>query len=72
MVALVKDLIPGADLSVGPGPYWYDDRLVMPPKGALDLTRAKGVLGYHPKYDLRRGLAGYIEWYRRGQLPREN
>jgi len=72
MVALVKELIPGADLSVGPGPLWYDDRLVVPPKGALDLSRAKRVLGYQPKYDLRRGLASYIEWYRRGQLPREN
>ncbi len=70
MVALVKDLIPGADLSVGPGPYWYDDRLVTPPKGALDLTRARKVLGYQPQYDLRRGLASYIEWYRRGPLPR--
>ncbi len=72
MVALVKEHIPGADLSVGPGPLWYDDRLVVPPKGALDLTRARRVLGYRPKYDLRRGLASYIEWYRCGQLPREN
>ncbi|MDI6754180.1 MAG: SDR family NAD(P)-dependent oxidoreductase [Thermodesulfobacteriota bacterium] len=67
MVALVKELIPSADLSVGPGPYWYDDRLVAPPKGALDLTRARTVFGYQPKYDLRRGLAAYIEWYRRSQ-----
>jgi UDP-glucose 4-epimerase len=72
MVALVKDLIPGADLSVGPGPHWFDDRLVAPPKGALDLTRAKKIFGYQPKYDLRRGLASYIEWYRRCRLPREN
>ncbi|MBN2123527.1 MAG: NAD-dependent epimerase/dehydratase family protein [Deltaproteobacteria bacterium] len=72
MVGLVKDLIPGTCLSVGPGPLWYDDRLVVPPKGALDLTRAKEVLGYRPKYNLRRGLASYIEWYRRGQVPREN
>jgi len=72
MVAMVKDLIPGADLSVGPGPYWYDDRLVMPPKGALDLTRAKRILGYQPKYDLQRGLARYLEWYRRGRPPQEN
>lgn len=67
MVALVNELIPGADLSVGPGPYWYDDRLVAPPKGALDVARARMVLGYQPAYDLRRGLAAYIEWYRRGQ-----
>jgi len=69
MVGLVKELIPCADLSVGPGPYWYDDRLVAPPKGALDLTRAVTILGYQPKYDFRRGLATYIEWYRRGQPP---
>ena len=67
MVALVKELIPGAELSVGPGPLWYDDRLVVPPKGALDLTRARTILGYRPKYDLRRGLATYLEWYRNGQ-----
>ena len=70
MVALVKELIPNADLSVGSGPYLYDDRLVAPPKGALDVTRARTVLCYQPKYDFRRGLAAYIEWYRRGQrLP---
>jgi UDP-glucose 4-epimerase len=69
MVALVTEMIPGADLSVGPGPFWYDDRLVAPPKGALDVTRAGTTLGYRPKYDLRRGLATYIEWYRRGQPP---
>jgi len=67
MVALVKELIPGADLAVEPGPYWYDERLVAPPKGALDLTRARTNLGYRPKYDLRRGLATYIAWYRNGQ-----
>jgi len=69
MVALVKELLPGADLSVGPGPHWYDDRLVAPPKGALDLSRARTILGYQPNYDLRRGLASYIEWFRRGQPP---
>jgi UDP-glucose 4-epimerase len=64
MVELVRELIPGAELAVGPGPYWYDARLVAPPKGALDLTRARTVLGYRPQYDLRRGLAAYLEWYR--------
>jgi nucleoside-diphosphate-sugar epimerase len=69
MVALVKELIPGADLSVGPGPYRYDDRFEAPRKGALDLTRARTVLGYQPTFDLRSGLTAYIEWYRRGQPP---
>lgn len=67
MVAILKELIPGADLAVGPGPHWYTDQLEAPPKGALDLTRARTVLGYAPKYDLRSGLAAYVGWYRRGR-----
>jgi nucleoside-diphosphate-sugar epimerase len=67
MVAIVRELIPGADLSVGPGPHWFTDHMVAPKKGALDITRARTVLGYQPKYDLRQGLAANIEWVRRGQ-----
>jgi len=67
MVAMVRELIPGADLSVGPGPHRFTDEMVAPKKGALDITRARTVLGYQPKYDLRQGLAANIEWYRRGR-----
>jgi nucleoside-diphosphate-sugar epimerase len=67
MVAIVRELIPGADLSVGPGPHWFTDQMVAPKKGALDITRARRVLGYQPKFDLRQGLAATIEWYRRGR-----
>lgn len=67
MVALLKELVPAADLSVGPGAHWYNDQLAAPPKGALDISRARAVLGYQPRYDLRRGLAAYVEWYRRGR-----
>jgi UDP-glucose 4-epimerase len=67
MVAMVRELIPGADLSVGPGPHRFTDEMVAPKKGALDITRARTVLGYQPKYDLRHGLAANIEWYRRGR-----
>lgn len=67
MVAMVRELIPGADLSVGPGPHRFTDEMVAPKKGALDIARARTVLGYQPKYDLRQGLAANIEWYRRGR-----
>ena len=67
LVAMVRELIPGADLTVGPGPLWFTDEMVAPKKGALDITRARKVLGYQPKYDLRQGLAANIEWYRRGR-----
>jgi len=64
MLAIVHDLIPGADLSIGPGLMWFTDQMPAPRKGALDITRAHTVLGYAPKYDLRQGLAAMIEWYR--------
>jgi nucleoside-diphosphate-sugar epimerase len=67
MVAMVRELIPGADLSAGPGPHRFTDEMVAPKKGALDIARARTVLGYQPKYDLRQGLAANIEWYRRGR-----
>ncbi|RMF87096.1 MAG: SDR family NAD(P)-dependent oxidoreductase [Nitrospinota bacterium] len=67
MVALIRELIPGADLSVGPGTLWYNDQLPVPRKGALDITRARTVLGYEPRYPLPEGLAAYIEWYRHQQ-----
>lgn len=71
MVAMVRELIPGADLAVGPGPHRFTDQMPAPKKGALDITRAREVLGYVPKYDLRRGLAAYIEWYRRNRPAAE-
>ena len=67
MVAIVRELIPGADLSVGPGPHWFTDQMVAPKKGAMDITRARRILGYQPKFDLRQGMAANIEWYRRGR-----
>jgi UDP-glucose 4-epimerase len=35
-------------------------------KGALDITRARTVLGYAPRYDLRAGLAATIAALRAG------
>lgn len=69
MVAILRELIPGAELSVGPGPHWFTDQMPAPKKGALDVTRARTVLGYQPKYDLKAGLAEYIAWFLRGQPP---
>jgi hypothetical protein len=56
-----SDARPGADVSSGP--YHYPGGLLMPAKGILDYTQAKETFGYDPKYDIRRGLEGYIgEW----------
>lgn len=61
MVEIVKELVPGARLSIGPGQYKFGDRFEVVRKGALDNARARAELGYAPKYPIRAGLAAYIE-----------
>jgi nucleoside-diphosphate-sugar epimerase len=61
VVAIVRELVPGAQLSVGPGPYRHGDRIEMVRKGALDVSRAAAERGWRPRYDLRAGLAAYLE-----------
>jgi UDP-glucose 4-epimerase len=60
LVAIVRELVPGAELSVGPGPYRHGDRVEMVRKGALDVRRAAAELGWKPRYDIRTGLAAYV------------
>jgi nucleoside-diphosphate-sugar epimerase len=59
VVAAVKQIVPGADVSVGPGVYRHGDRIPIPRKGALDLRRAREAFGYAPKFDIRAGLQAY-------------
>lgn len=59
VVAAVKEIVPGADVSVGPGIYRHGDRIPIPRKGALDLRRAREAFGYAPKFDIRAGLRAY-------------
>jgi len=60
MIAIVRRLIPGAELSVGPGVYRHGDQVEMVRKGALDVGRAAAELGWMPRYDIRAGLAAYV------------
>ncbi len=71
VAAAVEELIPGARIELGPGPLEYAPGVPYPRKGTLDIRRARDDLGYAPQYDLRRGLAEYIAWFRRGQPPTE-
>ena len=61
MVEVVRRLIPGAQLSAGPGPLRHGDRVELVRKGALDLTRAAAELGWRPKHDIHSGLAAYVD-----------
>ncbi len=60
---IVGQMLPGAQLSVGNAPYRHGDEAFSVDcvrKGALDISRAREVLGYNPKFDIRRGLAAFL------------
>jgi UDP-glucose 4-epimerase len=61
MVALLRELAPGSELSIGPGDYRFDQHTAVVRKGALSIERARSDLGYWPRFDLRAGLRAYLE-----------
>jgi UDP-glucose 4-epimerase len=67
MVDIVHELVPGADLAIGLGPYYFVDGTEALRKGALDITRARNELGYEPRYPIRQGLAAYVDATRAGR-----
>lgn len=60
IVGIVRELIPGADISIGPGWGKHGDQIDMVRKGALDVARAAKEMGWRPRFDIRAGLAAYI------------
>jgi len=65
LAQIVTELVPGAQLSVGPGLYRHGNQIELVRKGALDISRAEAELGWKPKHDIRSGLAAYVEAMRR-------
>ncbi len=65
LAQIITALIPGAQLSVGPGRYRHGDQVDLVRKGALDISRAAAELGWKPCFDIRSGLAAYIEALRK-------
>ncbi len=60
---IATELVPGAQLSVGNELYRHGDanlNVACVQKGALDISRAREVLGYDPKFDIRKGLAAFL------------
>ena len=57
--SILRELVPGAEISVGPG--------LLPAKHlcCLDITRARTELGYKPRFPLREGLADCLAALRR-------
>jgi nucleoside-diphosphate-sugar epimerase len=67
IVAMIKELVPGSDIAIGPGSYKFIDGTESVRKGALDITRARTELGYEPRFPIKKGLAAYIEATRAGR-----
>lgn len=63
MAEYIRELVPGADISVGPGIYRHAGRIPIPRKGALATVRARDAFGYSPRFDLKTGLANYLKAY---------
>lgn len=56
IAAIVRELVPGSDIAIGPGDYEFRPGVPAIRKGALDIARARAELGYQPKFDIRMGL----------------
>lgn len=53
---IVRDIIPGAVIDIGPG-HWYLDR-----QGPWDISAAERDLGFVPSMSLAEGIESYSEW----------
>jgi UDP-glucose 4-epimerase len=61
VVGMIKDLIPGADIRLGPASK--DVTLYCP-----SIERAKEDVGYMPEYaDLKKGISAYVEYLKHGR-----
>ena len=65
VVAVLKEIVPTARISVGPGEIKHPGGYAMPRKGALNSQRAANVFGYRPRFDLRAGLSAYLAGVKR-------
>ena len=60
VAAIVRELIPGADVEVG-NEWAEDDRAELPIRGQYSVAEARDQLGWQPRFvDLRTGIADYI------------
>jgi UDP-glucose 4-epimerase len=58
VLALVAELVPGFESSVGPGELGGDRQ------GLFEIDAARRDLGYEPQVALRDGLRDYVDWLR--------
>lgn len=61
IVKILVTLVPGADISVGPGQYFHGPNVPAVRKGAMDIARAQDEFGYTPAFNMRKGLMRCLE-----------
>lgn len=66
MVDWIRELVPGADISMSSGPYQVGPGVIAVRKGALDYSRAHAAFGYQPRFTLRDGLEACVTARRGG------
>jgi nucleoside-diphosphate-sugar epimerase len=60
VVAMIREIVPGADIAIGTGDYEIAPGVVAVRKGALDYSRARDAFGYAPRFQLHDALAAYV------------
>lgn len=58
LAEILKNLIPGVEVVEQPSGE------IRPERGSLDISRAKKLLGYSPRYSLEKGMAEYVKYVR--------
>jgi nucleoside-diphosphate-sugar epimerase len=66
IVETIRRVLPGAEVSVGPGMKPWIDYTVL--RGSFDITRVRTELGFEVRYPLEKGIADYATWLK-ANLP---
>lgn len=61
---LIRGLVPGSEITIGPGLLELRPGIPDDIRGVLDISRAREELGFTPRYDMIDGLKDYMEWYK--------
>ena len=56
LAEIIADLVPGTEM------YIEEVDVYRPNRGALDITKARTLLGYNPEYSLEEGMKEYLEF----------
>jgi len=54
---IIKEFIPDTTITI------TESRKIDVRRGSLDISKARKILGYEPKYDLREGIRETIKWF---------